>query len=122
MDGGIDDLYIKFFGLPLQTTFQKVIGKRPEGYLPVGCAEIINTNHRRIPYMIAAPTMVTPEAIPSQNCFYAMIAVLNLASRHSYIRKIFCPGLGTGVGCVAPNLAAKEMAMTYSKWLYQSKT
>ncbi len=93
MDGGIDDLYIKFFGLPLQTTLQKVIGKRSEGYLPVGCAEVINTNHRRIPYMIAAPTMVTPEAIPSQNCFYAMIAVLNLASRHSYIRKIFAQDL-----------------------------
>lgn len=120
MDGGIDNLYIKFFGLKTQTTLHKIIEKRLEGYLPVGCAEIIKTDHHRIPYMIAAPTMVTPEAIPSKNCFYAMIAILNLASQYPHIGKIFCPGLGTGIGCVEPTLAAQEMAMAYRKWLYCS--
>lgn len=65
--------------------------------------------------------MVTPEAIPSKNCFYAAIAILTLASRHSQIRKIFCPGLGTGIGRVSPNLAAEEMAKAYGKWLSRSK-
>lgn len=116
MDGGIDDLYIKFFGLKIQTILHKVIEKRSEGYLPVGCAETIKTDHHRIPYLIAAPTMVTPEAIPSNNCFYAMIAILNLASQYPHIGKIFCPGLGTGVGCVEPNLAAQEMLVAFNKW------
>ncbi|ABW30302.1 macro domain-containing protein [Acaryochloris marina] len=120
MDGGIDHLYIKFFGLKIQTTLQKAIDKRSEGYLPVGCAEIIQTAHPRIPYMIAAPTMVTPEAIPSKNCFYAMMAILNLVSQYPQISKLFCPGLGTGIGCVEPHLAAQEMAMAYRKWLHHS--
>lgn len=64
--------------------------------------------------------MVTPEAILSKNCFYAMIAILKLASQYPRIDKIFCPGLGTGVGCVEPTLAAQEMAMACRKWLYRS--
>ena len=50
------------------------------------------------------------------------MAILNLASQNPQIAKLFCPGLGTGVGCVEPKLAAQEMAMDYKKWLYQSKT
>lgn len=122
MDGGIDRVYTQFFGLAIQQNLQDVIGARPEGYLPIGCAELIKTNHNRVPYIIAAPTMVTPEAVPSQNCFYAMIAILKLTSRYSYISKVFCPGLATGIGCVPPKLAAKEMATAYRRWFALSKT
>lgn len=116
MDGGIDSSYIQLFGLTVQQSLQERINTRPEGYLPIGCAELILTNHSRVPYLIAAPTMVTPEAVPSRNCFYAMIAILNLASRHSHITKVYCPGLGTGVGCVPLQLAAQEMATAYRRW------
>jgi O-acetyl-ADP-ribose deacetylase (regulator of RNase III) len=117
MDGGIDRLYVDLFGLDIQQKLQEKIGSRPEGYLPIGSAELIKTNHSRIPYLIAAPTMTSPEAVPARNCFYATIAILSLASRHPSIDKIFCPGLGTGIGCVPPHLAAQEMVTAYRKWL-----
>jgi O-acetyl-ADP-ribose deacetylase (regulator of RNase III) len=63
------------------------------------------------------PTMTSPEAIPARNCFSATIAILSLASRHPSIDKIFCPELGTGVGCVPPHLTAREMVTAYRKWL-----
>ena len=67
--------------------------------------------------MIVAPTMILPEAIPSQNCFYAMFAILQAASKHKdSITEVYCPGLGTGVGCVKPKDGTKEMACAYSKW------
>ena len=134
MDGGIDRQYVNFFGEPierkLQTAIQRGLGgfpherlnqeaiaKRKEGYLPVGSAEIIETCHSRIPYLIAAPTMITPEVVSAENCFYATIAILIAASKHyDIITKIYCPGLGTGIGKVSPQIAAKEMSMAYRKW------
>ena len=117
MDGGIDRLYVEFFGSVVEQNLQKAISKRPEGYLPIGSAELVRTHHNRIPYVISAPTMVTPEAVPSENCFYAMIAILRIVSHHSdVINKVYCPGLGTGIGNVPPKIAAEEMAMAYRRW------
>jgi O-acetyl-ADP-ribose deacetylase (regulator of RNase III) len=117
MDGGIDRLYTEFFGLNPQKHLQQAIMHRPEGYLPVGTGIIVHTGHARIPYMICTPTMLLPEPVPAHNSFYALTAVLNIAYRHAnVIKKVFCPGLGTGIGCVPPELAAKEMADAYRKW------
>jgi hypothetical protein len=47
-----------------------------------------------------------------------MSAILNAVDRHSDIlKKVFCPGLGTEVGCVEAIDSANEMAKAYSKWL-----
>ena len=117
MDGGIDRKYLEFFGSIIEENLRKAIKRRPEGYIPVGSAEIIQTSNKRIPYIIAAPTMIMPEAVPAENCFYAMMAVLNITSKHRDIfRRIYCPGLGTGIGQIPPELAAYEMAMAYRKW------
>jgi len=117
MDGGIDRLYTEFFGLQPQTEIQKQIALRPEGYLPVGAAVFVETGHPRIPYMIAAPTMISPGPVSAVNCFFAMSAILQTAHRHrNLVKKIFCPGLATGTGRVAPAIAAKEMADAYRKW------
>ena len=117
MDGGIDRLYRDFFGPKVEKNLQKTIKRRAEGYIPIGSAEIIRTGHSHIPYLIAAPTMVTPAVIPSQNVFYAMMAILQIASLHREIRSIYCPGLGTGIGQVSLDLAAQEMSSAYEKWL-----
>ncbi|OUL28754.1 macro domain-containing protein [Nostoc sp. 106C] len=117
MDGGIDLLYTEFFGMTPQTRLQEAIKSRGEGYLPVGASVLIPTDNALIPYMICVSTMLTPESVPTYNSFYAMIAVLNTASRYSQIvKKVFCPGLATGVGGVVPELAAQEMANAYQKW------
>ena len=117
MDGGIDRQYVNFFGESIEQKLQNAIARREEGYLPIGAAEIIKTCHSRIPYLIAAPTMITPEAVSAENCFYATIAILTIAFKHQdTITKIYCPGLGTGIGKVSPQIAAKEMAMAYGRW------
>jgi O-acetyl-ADP-ribose deacetylase (regulator of RNase III) len=116
MDGGIDAQYTQFFGLRPQTELQHHIATR--GELPVGASVVVRTGHGRIPYMICAPTMRTPGAVPKANAFYAMAAVLNAAARnHELLPDVFCPGLCTGTGRVSAADAASEMAHAYAKWL-----
>lgn len=118
MDGGIDREYVDFFGSKLQMVVQDAIAKRPEGYLPVGAAIVISTGNPRIPHMICAPTMVLPQAVPSINSYWAMVAVLRTASaRPELAKNVFCPGLATGVGQVDPSAAAREMRAAYADWL-----
>ena len=116
MDGGLDRLLTDFFGLRPQQEVQAAIARRPEGYLPVGSAVLVNTGHARIPYMISAPTMFLPEPIPAANVFFAMSAMLQTAHAHKdVVKAVYCPGLGTGTGRVAPDIAAREMAHAYAK-------
>ena len=119
MDGGIDARYTEFFGLRPQTELQKHIATR--GELLVGASVVVRTGHERIPYMICAPTMSTPGAVPRVNAFYAMAAVLNAATRnHQLLPEVFCPGLCTGTGRVSAADAASEMAHAYTKWIGKS--
>ena len=120
MDGSIDSLYLDFLGISVQNRLQDEIARRdyPEGYLPVGKGLLIPTGHDRIPYLIAAPTMITPSAVSAIHSFQAMIAVLDTAYRNrKAVRKVFCPGLATGVGQVPPEEAAREMADAVRKWM-----
>jgi len=118
MDGGIDEIYSRFFGATPEKNIQRAIRLRPEGCLPVGAAVLVNTGHSRIPYMISAPTMETPGSVPPAHCFFAMAAILKVAHKYKdKVSRLFCPGLATGTGRVAPELAAKEMAAAYGKYL-----
>jgi O-acetyl-ADP-ribose deacetylase (regulator of RNase III) len=117
MDGGIDAVYSAFFGPRLQAAVQDAINRRPEGYLPVGASLAIHTGHPQIPYLIVAPTMHTPEEVPSDNCYRAMRAVLRLLdAEHVLAREVFCPGLATGMGRVPPADAARQMFEAYENW------
>jgi O-acetyl-ADP-ribose deacetylase (regulator of RNase III) len=117
MDGGIDAAYSAFFGPGLQVTVQEAINRRPEGYLPVGASLAVRTGHERIPFMIVAPTMHTPEEVPSENCYRAMRAVLRIMRADAEIgREVFCPGLATGTGRVPPAEAAEQMFRAYDDW------
>ncbi len=60
MDGGIDLLYAHHFGWAVQDRLQELIRSRHHGELLVGSAELVETGHARIPYLIAAPTMRVP--------------------------------------------------------------
>ena len=37
------------------------IPRRPEGHLPVGASLVVRTGHERIPHLIVAATMLSPE-------------------------------------------------------------
>ncbi len=117
MDGGIDRRYLEFFGDELQARLYEAVARRPEGHLPVGAAVMVPTGNARIPHLLIAPTMVTPGPVPPSHAFFAMTAVLKLASRSvPAAGHVFSPGLATGIGEVPPKLAASEMAAAYRKW------
>ncbi len=112
MDGGIDLEYVNYFGLQLQVKVQQAISLRPEGHLPIGASLIVATGTATIPYLIVAPTMELPGRVSFQNCYYAMVAVLQIASQHpDVLTEVYCPGLATGTGAVEPRYAAQEMAI-----------
>jgi len=118
MDGGIDDQYRHFFGAQIERTVQEAMLRRPEQMLPVGASLVVPTQHERIPWLIVAPTMEMPEAVPAEHVGRALRAVLRLVRRHHELNgDVFCPGLGTLTGRVPPDMAAQEMALAYSNWL-----
>jgi O-acetyl-ADP-ribose deacetylase (regulator of RNase III) len=117
MDGGIDQRFQAFFGPQLERDVRDAILRRPEGHLPVGASLVIATRHARIPYLIVAPTMLMPEHVAAQNAYRALRAVLRLATTAPIEGgPIFCPGMTTGVGGVAPEEAAAAMATAYADW------
>jgi O-acetyl-ADP-ribose deacetylase (regulator of RNase III) len=88
--------------------------------LPVGCAEIVETNDSRWRYLIAAPTMRVPEPIPfTINAYLAFRAILvavenfNKGLGKREIDSVVCCGLGTGVGKVSANKCAMQMRAAY---------
>ncbi len=114
MDGGFDRELYSFFGPSIQTRVHETIHRRPEGCLPVGASLIVPTGHQRIPYLLIAPTVTLPEQVGPLNAYRAMRAVLRAAEAASDVfSHIFCPGLTTGVGGVAPEEAAEQMAKAF---------
>jgi len=114
MNGGIDLAYRTFFGIQIEHIVQRRIKEVAGAYLPVGHAILVETSHPRIPFLISAPTMFIPEPIDAENCQAATSAALNLALEHrGEWEAVFCPGMGTGVGRLPPQSAARAMAEAY---------
>ncbi len=118
MDGGIDRLYLEFFGPDLQARVQDAIHRRYKRPMPVGAGLAVPTGHARIPYLIVAPTMASPERLAdARPCGMAMMAILETAWRNRrVIDRVYCPGLGTGIGALPPADAAAEMALVNESW------
>jgi O-acetyl-ADP-ribose deacetylase (regulator of RNase III) len=123
MDGGIDHLYSHEFGWDVQERLQELIRTRHDGELLVGTAEIVETGHPRIPFLIAAPTMRVPMILrDTVNPYLAARAAFRLV-RHGLIpagnfagdrvatvvASVAFPGLGTGVGQVGPGTCARQV-------------
>lgn len=109
MDGGIDYFYSMFFGWDVQKTLQNIIKNKPLGELLVGEAELIETNHPVIPYIISAPTMRVPWVLHrTVNVYLATKAAVMLAKKHE-LKSIVFPGMGTGCGELSPTICAKQM-------------
>jgi O-acetyl-ADP-ribose deacetylase (regulator of RNase III) len=91
--------------------------------LLVGAAEIVDTDNPRIPFVIAAPTMRVPMILSdSVHPYLAARAVLLLIQNGTFaagplvgervsdaVKSVAFPGLGTGVGRVAPNACARQL-------------
>ena len=120
MDGGIDLVYSRFFGWELQSRLQALLLERHFGELPVGQAVVVPTEHPLIPFLVSAPTMRVPAGISrTANVYLAFRAALIATIEHnvgstSPIASLLVPGLGTGVGEVPPERAARQMKLAYN--------
>lgn len=120
MDGGLDLAIRDELGFAVERKLQEVIAEKYHGELPVGCAEIIAAEHPRWRFLIAAPTMRIPEAIPfTINPYLAFRAILvavknfNKERDRPEIDSLVCCGLGTGIGQVSVNKCAGQMRAAY---------
>ena len=123
MDGGIDRLYSDRFGWQVQARLQQSIQTKHHGELLVGTAEIVETDNRAIPYLIAAPTMRVPMILPeSVNPYLAARAALLLIQQGRFesgvlagekisdvVQTVAFPGLATGIGRVSVNICARQV-------------
>ncbi len=120
MDGGIDAILNRRFP-HVESRVQAAIA-RVGTMLPVGEALIVETGDPDVPYLVCAPTMELPSRVShTNNAFRAMHAILSAVELYNVenrdvIRSVAVPGLCTGVGDMAPDLAAMQMAGAYSQW------
>ena len=120
MDGGLDLAIRNELGFQVETDIQKVILNKYHGEMPIGTAEIIDTNHDRWSYMISAPTMRIPENVAfTLNAYIAFRAILiainsfNEKNSELPIKSLVCSGLGTGIGSMEPTKCAAQMRSAY---------
>ena len=120
MDGGLDLAIRDALGFEVENRLREVIVERYHGELPIGCAEIVETNDRRWRYMVAAPTMRIPEPIPfTINAYLSFRAVLlavenfNKGLGKREIDSLVCCGLGTGIGTISASKCAMQMRAAY---------
>ena len=120
MDGGLDLAIRNELGFQVEKDIQEVILKKYHGEMPIGSAEIINTNHNKWSYLIAAPTMRIPENIAfTLNAYIAFRAILiainsfNESKPNRTIKTLICSGLGTGIGSMEPVKCAAQMRAAY---------
>ena len=120
MDGGLDLAIRNELGFQIETDIQEVILNKYHGEMPIGSAEIINTNHDRWSYMISAPTMRIPENINyTLNTYIAFRAILIAINNFNElvpkkpIKSLVCSGLGTEIGSMEPIKCAAQMRAAY---------
>ncbi|EDX74839.1 Appr-1-p processing enzyme family protein [Coleofasciculus chthonoplastes PCC 7420] len=127
MDGGMDAEILQFFGRSLMTKVQQYILEEFLGEQPVGTSFILETGHPKHPFLAHTPTMRVPMSIAGTDIPYiAMWAMLLAVRRHNQnatrkIDQIACPGLGTGIGRIPYDEAARQMAVAYDNFLHPPK-
>lgn len=115
MDGGIDLAYLRHFGDDLERRLRTVIRRDHNGLLPIGQALAIETGATDIPWMISAPTMEVPMAVPySQNAYKAFRTTLLLARDRGF-GTLLCPGFCTLTGRMAPDEASRQMRQAWDE-------
>ncbi len=119
MDGGIDAVYLDYFGADLQTRLQSLLRAEYDGELPIGQAVILPTGDERFPFLISAPTMRIPGDVSNTvNAYLAFRAVLRTVRDHNTanarpIASVLCPGLATAIGKMPYPIAAQQMLLAY---------
>jgi O-acetyl-ADP-ribose deacetylase (regulator of RNase III) len=114
---GFDRACLDYFGWQVGETVRRFLARRPEARLAIGETVVVRTGDDRIPYLIAASTLLFPSFTYAAPITRAMRAVLNVVSGEPEIGEdVYCPGLGTGAAGVPPRAAAGQMAEAYGEW------
>lgn len=119
MGGGIDKAIDDFHGGAAQRAVTAAIAEQWFGELPVGAALIVKLSSRRMPFVVAAPTMRIPGNVGETiNAYLAMRAALIAVLRHNTtggpsIRSLAVPGLCAGVGGMGYEKASEQMRTAY---------
>ncbi|WP_037362633.1 macro domain-containing protein [Amycolatopsis orientalis] len=125
MRGGIDAVYARAFPGIEQSVRSAVLASYG-GELPIGESVIVPTGESEPAWLISAPTMREPgERLPADTVhpYLAARAVflqwqrgqLDSGPVASAVRTIAMPGLGTGVGGVAPAACARQVAAAWQE-------
>jgi O-acetyl-ADP-ribose deacetylase (regulator of RNase III) len=123
MDGGIDALYLRHFGVEIEARVRQQIATHYGGELLVGQADIVETGNASTPFLITAPTMRVPMVLTDTvNPYLAARAVFRLWQAgvflsgrltgekvSAHVQTIAIPGLGTGVGRVGASTCAHQV-------------
>jgi O-acetyl-ADP-ribose deacetylase (regulator of RNase III) len=123
MDGGVDAVYLDYFGAEIQMRVRRCIYEHHAGELVVGTADIVATEDARLPYLIVAPTRRVPMVLQeSVNAYLAARAALFLVLKGSFadgadsgqpiaerVGTIAFPDLDTGVGRLGANTCARQV-------------
>lgn len=123
MDGGIDAIFLSYFGYEIQNKVRKQIFDYHNGELIVGNADIVETENEKIPFLVVTPTMLVPMILnDTVNPYLAARAVFILLSQgkflsgsfageeiSNHVKTVAFPGLGTGVGRVGFNTCSRQV-------------
>lgn len=122
MRGGIDGAYTQTFGQTLERAVQSRILESHDGELPVGKATSVQVPYpdadtrTAVRWLVVAPTMRMPASYVAgtPNVYMAAKAAFNVARRTPWLGTLACPGMGTGVGGVDPDVCAAHMRMAWT--------
>ncbi|HEX6343319.1 macro domain-containing protein [Umezawaea sp.] len=126
MRGGIDAVYARAFP-DVEAQVRSAVLALHGGELPVGEAMLVSTGEPEPHWLISAPTVRHPgERLPEDTVhpYLAARAVLRLWQEgrledgrpvRDVVRTIAMPGLGTGVGGVAPETCARQVAAAWDE-------
>ena len=128
MDAGVDAALSGYFGARVEDSLRALISEQHYGELPVGQAVIVPTGDAKIPFLVSAPTMRVPGDISETvNVYLAFRATLIAVLAHNReggnpIRTTLVPGMGTGIGQVPAERAARQMRFAYDSVVGRSST
>ncbi len=118
MDGGVDLGYSHTMGWQVQGRLQKRIKALPCQELLVGQALSVRTGYKKIPWLIAAPTMRVPCRLPDGLPVYLAARAATIEAVRIGAASVAFPGLGTGTGGVPYEIAARLMIQGIHEGLY----
>ncbi|MDG1333824.1 MAG: macro domain-containing protein [Crocinitomicaceae bacterium] len=121
MDGGVDLPLSNRFGWQLQDFLQGKIKELPERELLVGRSIVLETNDKKVPYLISAPTMRVPMNFnihTSVNAYLAMKAALIACLSNDNINTVAIPGMCTGCGKMPFDIASNQMYLAYREIIH----